>query len=330
MILLWGLPGDSPMAQVREALLGMGCAPTFLDQRATVGACAEMSVGLHVAATVTTDEGVVDLRDVTAVYLRPYDPRDLPAVRQAGPDSETYRNAVLLADLLQSWVEVTDALVVNRPSSMSHNCSKPFQARQLRDLGFNVPKTLLTTDPAAVVEFRERHGRVIYKSISGIRSIVSELTDEHMSRLDDVRWCPTQFQELVAGTDYRVHVVGDEIFAAEIHSEAVDYRYGGRAGQPVTVRQATIPDDVAQRCITASRAMGLAVSGVDLRRRSDGKWYCFEVNPSPAFDFYQSTTGQLIDEAIAGLLLRGPDSAEVCSREMACVESTDTTGGLVT
>jgi RimK-like ATP-grasp domain len=309
MILLWGLPGDSPMAQVRDALIRMGCAPTFFDQRATLGACAEMSVGPHLSATVTTDEGVVDLRDVSAMYLRPYDAQDLPPVQQAGPDSETYCNAVQLQDLLYSWVELTSALVVNRPSAMAHNCSKPFQARQLRDLGFNVPDTLIATDPTAVVEFRERHRRVIYKSISGVRSIVSELTDEHLPRLDNLRWCPTQFQELIVGTDYRVHVVGEETFAAEIRSEATDYRYAGRQGHDVSIESAGIPDEVAQRCIAASRAMGLAVSGVDLRRTPDDKWYCFEVNPSPAFDFYQNQTGHRIDEAIAGLLIDGPDSA---------------------
>jgi hypothetical protein len=310
MILLWGLPGDRPIAQVYEALVRMGCAPTFFDQRATPGACAELSVGPHLDATVTTAEGVVDLGDVTAVYLRPYDAPDLPAVQQAGPDSETYCNAVQLQDLLYSWVELTEALVVNRPSAMGHNCSKPFQARQLRDLGFNIPDTLITTDPAAVTTFREKHGRVIYKSISGVRSIVSELTDEHLPRLDSLRWCPTQFQELVSGTDYRVHVVGEETFAAEICSEATDYRYAGRQGHDVSIQSASVPDEVAQRCVAASRAMGLAVSGVDLRRTADEEWYCFEVNPSPAFDFYQNQTGHCIDEAIARLLISGRNSAE--------------------
>lgn len=316
------------MARVHEALVRMGCAPIFLDQRATVGACAEMSVDPRLAATVTTDEGVVDLCDVTAVYLRPYDPRDLPAVRQAGSRSEKYCNAVLLEDLLESWVELTEVLVVNRPSAMGHNCSKPFQARRLRSLGFNVPDTLVTTDPAAVIEFREQHGRVVYKSISGVRSIVSEVTDEHTSRLDRVCWCPTQFQELVPGTDYRVHVVGEEVFVAEIHSEAIDYRYGIRQGCPVTIRAASIPEEVAQRCIAATNAMGLLVGGADLRLTPDGRWYCFEVNPSPAFDFYQSATGEPIDEAIARLLISGSALGGVEASGLPCPESADRDGGL--
>lgn len=37
-------------------------------------------------------------------------------------------------------------------------------------------------------------GRLIYKSVSGTRSIVAELSDVHRGRLDDVSTCPTQFQ----------------------------------------------------------------------------------------------------------------------------------------
>jgi hypothetical protein len=303
MILLWGIARDDPIARVHDVLVRWGHRPKFLDQRAALEATAEMRVGLEVAAVLRTDEGTVDLRDVTAAYMRPYDPRELPAVRRAGPASEVWDRAVLLDDFLASWAELTETLIINRPSAMASNCSKPFQARQLRDFGFRIPDTIITTDPEAVAEFRERHRRVVYKSISGVRSIVSELTDEQMSRIGDVCWCPTQFQELVPGTDYRVHVVGDEIFASEIESEAVDYRYSARQHCSIAIRPASIPDEVARRCAKASKEMGLAVSGVDLRRTADGEWYCFEINPSPAFTFYQSATGQRIDEAVARLLV---------------------------
>ncbi len=306
MILLWGTARDHPIASVHDALVRQGCNPRFLDQETAVEASAEMQVGPGIAAVLRTAEGTVDLRDVTAAYIRPYDPRELPAVRRAGPDSEVWDRAVLLDDFLACWSEITEALIVNKPSTMESNSSKPFQARLLRDFGFRVPDTLITTDPEAVAGFRERYGRVVYKSISSVRSIVSELTDEKMSRIGDVCWCPTQFQELVPGTDYRVHVVGDEVFASEIETEAVDYRYSARQNCSITIRAASIPDDVAQRCAEASGAMGLPVSGVDLRRTADGEWYCFEINPSPAFTFYQSATEQRIAEAVARLLVRGP------------------------
>jgi len=48
--------------------------------------------------------------------------------------------------------------------------------------------------------------------------------------------------------------------------------------------------------------MGLPVAGIDLRCTPDGIWYCFEVNPSPGFTYFQDETNQPIAEAIARLL----------------------------
>ncbi len=50
---------------------------------------------------------------------------------------------------------------------------------------------------------------------------------------------------------------------------------------------------------------GLLVSGIDLRHaKRDNRWYCFEVNPSPAFSYYEQYTGQTIAAAVARLLFQ--------------------------
>jgi glutathione synthase/RimK-type ligase-like ATP-grasp enzyme len=164
---------------------------------------------------------------------------------------------------------------------------------------------LITTDPAAAQEFWTQHGTVIYKSISGVRSIVSRLTAEQARRFDDLVWCPTQFQQYIPGHDYRVHVVGHEVFACEIVCTADDYRYASHQGAGVDIRTHTPPKDVAESCRSLAASMDLLVAGIDLRRTPDGQWYCFEINPSPAFSYYQSATDQPIAEAIALLLDRG-------------------------
>ena len=110
---------------------------------------------------------------------------------------------------------------------------------------FDVPSTLITTDPDAARRFWTDSGAVIYKSTSGVRSVVARLGDAHVERLDDVIWCPTQFQRYVPGRDHRVHVVGDDVFACEVISEADDYRYAARHGAPPALRACTLPVDVA-------------------------------------------------------------------------------------
>jgi len=44
------------------------------------------------------------------------------------------------------------------------------------------------------------------------------------------------------------------------------------------------------------------LSGVDLRRTPDDQYYCFEINPSPGFIFYERAAGQPISEAVAPLV----------------------------
>jgi glutathione synthase/RimK-type ligase-like ATP-grasp enzyme len=190
---------------------------------------------------------------------------------------------------------------------MAANNSKPYQLEQIRDLGFLVPETLVTTDPSVAREFWERHGAVIYKSVSSARSIVSRLRPEHVERLGDVSHCPTQFQQYIHGKDHRVHVVGEEIFASEVLSEADDYRRPG--GCMVEVRASRLPWDIEERCRMLAAAAQLSVAGIDLRKTPEGDWYCFEINPSPAFTYYETSTGQPIGNAIARLLTAGAPKA---------------------
>ena len=144
---------------------------------------------------------------------------------------------------------------------MASNESKPFQAQAIRAVGFMVADTLLTTEPQAARDFHAAHGEVVFKSISSVRSIATRLDDDALAHLDDVRWCPTQFQEHVPGTDVRVHVVGARVFASEIESDADDYRYGDS-----TMRLYSLPADVAERCLALAMNLGLEVTGIDLRR----------------------------------------------------------------
>lgn len=306
LVLLWGLETDRPLAAVRGELDLLGVPNLVIDQHDVLDTEIQLDLDRDLEGAIRVRDRWVDLAAVTAAYLRPYDSRHLPAVAREGPDSAAWRHALDIEYAVASWSRIAPTLVVNRPQAMATNGSKPYQLEQIRKLGFNVPETLITTDPTAALGFWERHGAVIYKSVSGTRSIVSRLRPEHTERLADVSFCPTQFQRYIPGTDHRVHVVGDELFACEVLSEADDYRYPGR--YEVEVRRCRLPQTIENLCRLASAALKLPVAGIDLRRTPEGDWYCFEVNPSPAFTYYESRTGQPIGHAIAELLAAGPQN----------------------
>jgi glutathione synthase/RimK-type ligase-like ATP-grasp enzyme len=129
---------------------------------------------------------------------------------------------------------------------------------------------------------------------------VQELTLSDLCRLDDIRWCPVQFQARVPGVDVRVHVIGEQVFATRVTADATDYRYAGAdGGEPARLEATDLADDVAQRCIDLTRSLGLRFSGLDLRVSPEGDVVCFEANPSPAYAYYEGHTGQPIAAAVA-------------------------------
>ena len=305
MILLWGIAEDRPFTRVREALARQNAALFVFEQADSPRAEVEFRVGAEVEGAIRVDDRRCDLAAVSAVYVRCYDSSRIEYGPDAGDVESARRRALDVDDVMTAWLDVSPAFVVNPLAAMASNSSKPYQLSLIAAAGFATPDTLLTTDAAAVAQFRERHGELIYKSISGVRSIVSRFTAEHAERLHDLRWCPTQFQQYIPGRDHRVHTVGDEVFACEIISAADDYRYGARQGLDAELRACELPLDCAERCLKLAHSLGLPVAGIDLRRTPQGEWFCFEVNPSPAFSYYEAATQQPIADAIAALLISG-------------------------
>jgi glutathione synthase/RimK-type ligase-like ATP-grasp enzyme len=136
-----------------------------------------------------------------------------------------------------------------------------------------------------------------------VRSIVSRLTRAKADEVCDVANCPTQFQEYIPGIDVRVHVAGRQVIATEIESCADDYRFASCSGADVKMKPTVLPEQIENRCRLMAQKMNLLFTGIDLRRTPDGRWYCFEANPSPGFTFFEGITGQPITAAVVDLLM---------------------------
>jgi glutathione synthase/RimK-type ligase-like ATP-grasp enzyme len=168
----------------------------------------------------------------------------------------------------------------------------------IREAGLRVPETFISNDPAAARRFLAANPDSVYKSVSGIRSIVKEAPSADGPAIDDVRWCPTLFQRVVPGVNYRAHVIGDEILAVRLESSRLDYRYGN-----TTMVAEALPGDVARKCRALNSMLGLHFSGIDLMRTPDDQWFCFEVNTSPGYSYFECGSGQQISAALARFMI---------------------------
>lgn len=304
MILLCGIPSEPPLEFVKQRLDDMGEAYVIFNQRCFNDMKIEFRINRgQVDGTFQQDGMEYDLNSFQGVYLRLMDDQILPELKGEASNSPKRLYCRSLHDALVRWCEIAPGRVVNRIGAMGSNFSKPYQAQLIAQVGFETPETIITNDPDLVLEFRNRHKRVIYKSISGVRSIVQTLEDNDLKRLDSIRWCPTQFQEFVEGNNTRVHTIGTEVFATEIVSDATDYRYAAQqVGDTANLRAVEIPEDLAKKCIALAQALGLAFAGIDLKITPEGRVYCLEVNPCPAYSYYEANTGQQISRAVANYL----------------------------
>ncbi|MEA2219479.1 MAG: hypothetical protein QOJ35_2105 [Solirubrobacteraceae bacterium] len=307
MILLCGVPSEPPLRLVADALQARGADVVMFNQRNFADCRMTLEIaGADVGGRLSIAGEEHELERFGGLCVRVMDDRCLPELDGEPADSARRRRCRSLHETLMRWLEVAPGCVVNRSAPSGSNMSKPFQAQLISPHGLLVPETLITDDPALVGEFQARHGRVVYKSISGVRSVVQTLEEADDARLDRIRWCPTQFQALVEGIDVRVHVVDDEVYAAAVSSSAVDYRYAiDQTGEPARLREVVLSDELAERCVALARGLGLVLAGIDLRVTADDEVYCFEVNPQPAFSYYEHNTGLPIADAIARCLIAG-------------------------
>ena len=213
----------------------------FIDQRDVLQTEVELVVDGVARGAVRAAGCSVCLSEVTAAYIRPHLSTGLPVVERAGRHSPAWRHAGAIDDALSAWADLSPARVVNRPAAMASNSCKPFQARFIREAGFDVPATLVTTDPdaaASALHLLARRGH------SQVERGAEALSPARLgrgkcpkARARD-RLAPMKLQQATSPTtDRRVHVIGERVRARQIRSEADDH--------PSTLCERTKRDDAA-------------------------------------------------------------------------------------
>ena len=241
-------------------------------------------------------DGCVGRRPVRSIFVRHAVARTLD-LSVVGPMSslQTTINRMLLESCCP---------VVNRPSRAFSNYSKPYQLGLLAQAGFDVPKTLVTNIPEEALRFHDEcRQKMIFKGVSNVMSFAQVFKSEHFDRLQFLPNSPTQFQEFVQGADYRVHVIGDQVFVTRLAASNEDYRRSALADQEEILAQpAELPPALIERCIRFTRSLGLIVGGIDFKESADGRLVALELNPFPQFTFYEGRSGQPITRAVVDYL----------------------------
>lgn len=196
------------------------------------------------------------------------------------------------------------------------SANKIQQLRHAREIGFRVPKTLITSSPVAAKEFLRSNMPICIKRIGNgiIEKDGVELPfftvllndDERLSYLDNVEVCPTFFQEYIDKLfDVRVVIVGEDIFAVEIHSQRDslskrDFRLV--APHLLEHKPHILPSDIASKLRRFMHYYDLQFSAFDLVVSNQHEYFFLENNPNGQWLWLEIHAGVPISQSITKLL----------------------------
>ncbi len=276
---------------------------------------ASMSNDNKQSSLLLADGSRIFLEEFTSVWYRrptrilPKD--DLPNIEQIFIQREADAG-------IWGWLRGLQAFWVNHPDAVRAAGHKPEQLQRAAEFGLNIPRSLVTNEPEAFKQFYEEcHGNVIYKLMGypwyvdkdelPISTYTSLVPREMLKEAHRVTATAHLFQEFVVKKcDIRVTVIGEEVFATEIHPLSEETKIDFRAdyGKLFHVPH-TLPDHLRERLLALTRSYHLAYAGIDMLLTPEDRYIYLELNALGQFGWLEGRTGVPLYHRLATLLIEG-------------------------
>ncbi len=323
MILILTQPFDPHADHVAEKLTARGAEFIRFDP-VDFPARASLSVSYAPNGQMTSflrlEEKVIDLTQLQSVWSRrPHAPAPHEQIQDA-----TIREFAEL-DCRTFVQDLWDALpcrwLPGHPEAMRRGALKASQLRVAAELGFELPPTLVTNNRSEFLEFYDRHnGNIISKLVGPafdwtlsealhITRYTEVVSKRDLGYAASVQYCPTIFQAYVPKrVELRITVVGQRVFAAEIHSQLThhtrhDWRRYDLKHTPHFPH--LLPPEIEELCLKLVKRLDLCYGAIDMVLTPDGRYVFIEINPSGQYLWIEDETGLPISAAICDYLLAG-------------------------
>lgn len=318
MVVIVSRAGDSHTAVVRRHFEQWGVRAELLDLSdlpRQAGLSLSRRSGSRSGHVVRFPEGrQIVLEEATAIWWRRPQQFQLHA-DIVDPGHAHFAQSEMQEAMAGLWLSL-DTHWVNHPLRDQDAGRKTYQLRLAADLGFEIPDTLITSDPDAARTFIDRWGpdRTLYKAFSATARHWREsriLRPDEVALVNNVRYAPVIFQEYVpADADLRITVVGDRIFPAAIYSQETAYKEDFRMDMVAARMEAcTLPADIEDKLLALMDRLSLVYGAIDMRRTPDGRYVFLEINPAGQWLFVEERTGQRITDALCAQLATGSRTA---------------------
>lgn len=185
-------------------------------------------------------------------------------------------------------------------------------------LGFRVPRTIVTNDAVNAEAFAEACGwNILVKTFNFSGFVVEKkeawhcfahkLSSEELRRFrETVRLSPTFLQEYIdKSVELRVTIIGTQLFTAAIHSQDnAESKWDWRAANPYELlhQKEALPVELSQKLLEFNQHYGLEFSTFDIIRTPEKEYVFLECNPNGQWYWVEELTALPMAAQMAWLL----------------------------
>lgn len=232
------------------------------------------------------------------IYLRTHIRKNLSAEEKISRDQWT--------SFLRSLMVFDNVVWINHPQSTFLAENKPYQLKIANQIGFNVPKTLISNnlpskfcDKVAVKTLEP----AIFDMDDKQTFIYTNIYDFDELKEYDFSLAPMIIQEaIIPKIDIRVTIIGDEVYPISIkHDNSgidVDWR---TKKEDLQYELIDLPEDVEDNCLKLLHELDLNFGCIDMVKKGE-EYYFMEINPTGEWDWLMYSLKLDIDVKIANFL----------------------------
>lgn len=275
-----------------------------------------ISVEPGAAMTLQSGEFELDLGQVTSVWARRVWPGQLP--EDFPPQAAAASQAQCRNFFHEILGELEKAYWINPWAAGQAAESKLRQLRLAQELGFRVPRTLVTTSPQQVVDFLSQHpeGLITKMLLPTVQSMdghpdfayTTRIDKEALEGLEVIRWMPQIFQPYLRRLrEYRVIVVAQDFFVGAVqvaNPDLVDWR-AATDDDGIHWSEASLTPQLQQKVLALVDRLGLVYGALDFLLDEEGQEpYFLEINQAGEWGWLERDLGLPIADRIARALVR--------------------------
>ena len=237
------------------------------------------------------------------------------------PKSKKPKEAIVrfVNDQWYSWLEslqlLPEVLWINHPQANDAMESKIRQLLLAKEVGFDIPETLITNDPNLVRSFfRKNQNKMVAKALYS--PLIEDENQDYfifsnrvnslpIEAEDEIEISPTIYQqELIPKVDYRITVIGNYVYSVKITNKkdkglSHDWRI---EKEDLVFKQVKLPSRLEQLCRNYVKQSGLIFGAIDLIK-NNGRYIFLEINPNGEWGWLQKPHGVPIAESLCNLMI---------------------------